>query len=79
MQMNVNEIVWVKLTEHGKSVWKKHWEDLKVPAKHCELRLNWDGRARFQMWELMQVFGPAMYCGGPNVFEDNLLYFTETI
>lgn len=73
---NINYNVWVKLTPEGKKQYRKYYRDLfrnissfievkKLPAPD-------NGWYKFQMWELMEVFGPALYMGCRVPFETEI-------
>jgi hypothetical protein len=66
-QFNINSTVKVRLTDYGKELHKKQWEDFwssfgkldKNPYKPLET--DADGYCEFQMWDLMEKFGS--HCG----------------
>jgi hypothetical protein len=61
--MNLNDSIWIKPTEHGLEVYTKYWEGVGV--KNPEpLKLDFEGWTKMQLWEVMQIFGHAMYNGG---------------
>lgn len=64
MRMNVNEPVWVKLTDDGRRVLEQNFKrlclDILGPYKPPAVVNGW---TRFQLWELMHELGPAMYNG----------------
>lgn len=65
--MNFNEIVSVQLTDHGWNVWNKSdWGGLARLEQHRR-------RLDTQLWVLMNVFGPHMGNGSPQIFIDNIL------
>ena len=78
MDFNINEYVHVKLTKLGKTIWINHIEKYhgmrgiektgKLPdwVKHNDMGKGW---WRFQMWELMNIFGPHIHMGSKNPFE----------
>ena len=72
-KFNINEHVKVKLTERGLEVYKKHYEKfgIKAPAKEAK-----DGYYRFQLWELMQIFGGSVGAGVKLPFETDI-YFDD--
>jgi hypothetical protein len=80
--MNLNTPVRVRLTEHGRKVEKKALQTLfsgrmnKHDAERLVLRCTYtpdkSGYTRWMLWELMNVFGPEMLNGNPNMcFENN--------
>ena len=69
--MNVNDHVWVKLTPEGEIAYKKWNEDLGVKDP-LPLQKTWDGFVKFQLWELMQIFGGSCYNGCKVPFETQI-------
>lgn len=80
--MNVNDDVWVRLTDQGRLRLWQHQEAVACsvaaltgvpqrthPPTHYRSR---DGWTQFQLWELMQIFGEHFYLGmRGTLFEDN--------
>lgn len=73
MQINLNEIVKVKLTKAGKDHWKKYYQKLLggrgIPVNIPEIPK--DNILETELWNIMQVFGNGMYNGMPKVFFEN--------
>lgn len=64
IQINMNDMVWVRLTDFGRAYLKlqsHHWTNL--PAEDA------DGWARWQLWHLMSTFGSVLGLGEPVPFE----------
>jgi len=59
---NINSYVSVKLTDHGRALLKKYHDELKLP-KDIKLKpiAEVDGWSKWQLWELMSIFGPSVY------------------
>ena len=76
MRANINEPVWVKLTEEGKTVYNKHYTDLKLNPDDYPPKTNLAGYTQFQHWELMSIFGSAAYNGCTMPF-DAEIHFSE--
>ena len=74
MQMNINDEVWVQLTEAGKKTYEKYYRDLKMEPSH--LKQTSGDWAEFQMWELMNIFGAQCFHGSQIQFKGNILRFT---
>jgi hypothetical protein len=88
MEWNVNEIVWVKLTDFGMSIHHrdhldflymlgKRWSGPETPAERFPYKppeMTEDGWSRFQGWRLMQLFGPHMQLSGPNPFQTSVRF-----
>jgi len=73
--------VWVKLTPEGKERFRRH---KKVSKAEAEVLLSFtkdpsgNGRSRFLLWELMEIFGPMMQMGAKAPFEGGDIYAEET-
>ncbi len=78
--MNVNEPVWVKVTTEGWAVHDKHWTDTlgdyftDHPIPRGENRDQWQ---KFQLWDLMNTFGPGMQLGFGALFKNNEIKFKK--
>jgi len=78
VSFNINNYVFVELTDHAKSVLKKDRLRLleefplvpnkELPPEYEEV----NGFAKFQMWELMAAFGKHMYNGAPSLFKGGI-------
>ena len=78
-KFNVNAVVKVRLTEYGKEIHKKLWEDFwnsvgkldefpYTPPKEDE-----NGYCEFPLWDLMESFGNYMGVGCELPFETIIL------
>lgn len=80
---NINSTVKVRLTDYGRQLHKKQWEDFwssvgkldKHPYKPPET--NPDGYCEFMMWDLMNKFGSYMVLGCEVPFETVILIDEE--
>ena len=78
MKFNINNHVRVKLTDHGRATLRAHWEDLastfpKVKARgYTPPNEDADGWSRWQLWVLMETFGPIMGITMTNAFETEI-------
>ena len=80
MKINTNDNVYVRLTEAGKRALDKHYEDLASSLRPLIFtyhgpQMEPDGRYRFQLWDLMNIFGPSFYSGCDTPFVDNSIEF----
>lgn len=83
-QLNLNDEVKVKLTEAGIKILEdrhnyflKQFGDrataIKALGEFKAPKVDENGYSSFQLWELMNIFGQAMYNGNPNIpFEMNI-------
>jgi hypothetical protein len=62
-QFNINEYVWVQLTAKGQQVYKEYYLNLKLPAEYMPgpKEKDADGYSKFQMWDLMAIFGESVH------------------
>jgi hypothetical protein len=66
---NANEYVRVQLTDLGREIHRKHWEPFcNAQLPYSPPKEDEEGWSRFQLWELMQLFGPHTYLGARNSF-----------
>lgn len=76
-KINVNEIVWVKLTEYGKFKLSQRIEEEKERyGESCLIKYKIkNGYWEVQLWEFMKILGPYFMIGFPNLIEKNTIYF----
>lgn len=80
-QVNLNEYVKVKLTDHGINILKKERNELnKRMAERgftgfgeYEPKTDENGYTSFQMWDLMQRLGPYVSIGNRMPFEPEII------
>jgi hypothetical protein len=70
IEFNINNYVSVKLNERGEKIYKEHWAqyDFAAPV----LIKDADGLVRFQMWDLMRIFGSHISMGRGVPFETTI-------
>lgn len=77
MKFNINNYIQCKLTNEGFSVYNER-KNKYGANETLEESIVWlnkyhagdkNGWFRFQMWELMSIFGSKIYMGGPNLFD----------
>ncbi len=84
---NINDPVWLKLTSYGQTVLRDWIENIPVPSswtsadREVVIKMHdaGEGWSEFQIWELMQIFGPKMDHGAEQMFEDNAIYYTHPL
>ena len=77
MNINLNEYVKVKLTDYGLKVHRTHYLVKSAPV-YRPPRVDEQGYSKFQLWDLMNIFGSVMYLGNPNVpFENNEIIYDK--
>lgn len=83
-EVNFNEEVKVKLTEHGISILRAERERLNERIAlsggtgfgDYEPKVDDEGYTSFQIWDLMQRLGPHIGVGKPEPFEGRMLFPT---
>ena len=81
MNFNINDYVKVRLTTNGHQVYaaykKKQEADIRAAGvelesydRHPEDASGW---SQWQLWELMMIFGPHLYHGGPLMFNTTII------
>ena len=69
-KININDTVRFRLTPHGEAIWQAYRSQRGIPftpfnaADSC-------GRTEMQFWEMMHIFGPALYMGSEQIIVDN--------
>ena len=80
---NINQYVYVKLTEYGKEVYlnfiNKPYIILNGEEKYKRFEDLWlkpekDGYYRFQFWRLIETFGEHTSVGFSNCFETDIYF-----
>lgn len=65
--VNFNDRVLVRLTEHGRRILEERHEEMrqKLPSypSYVPRKTNDEGQVSFQIWDLMNTFGPHMHLG----------------
>lgn len=61
-KMNLNGHVWVKLNDKGRRMHRDYWEPFSG-GKYQPPEVSIDGYSRFQLHELMRIFGPGCSVG----------------
>lgn len=75
---NVNEDVWVCLTEYGVTVYRNHYAEVEKQLRRpCGVAKAGEWKS-FQLWDLMNIFGPHMRLGFSTVpFVENDICFKK--
>jgi hypothetical protein len=72
MRFNINDRVRVKLTDLGRKIHRENWEPIVAPRAYHPRDEDKDGWSEWQMWELMNMFGPHLANGSPVPFETEI-------
>lgn len=62
---NINDFVFVRLNERGLKI-------LKNDFKGWTPKQDEEGWTKFQLWELMEIFGDYMFLGSETPFETTI-------
>ena len=81
---NINDYAFVRLTDEGVAQFIAHYADLTQygfdPAESLRYALRPNGEYRFQIHEMMLIFGPACYVGSNRApFKDNAVRFEPSL
>ena len=78
MKFNINRPVKVKITTEGQKImemeYNKHQQFL-YNSKFTPLPTDENGYTTMVLWEVMSIFGPHMYHGGPLIIETDIIIF----
>lgn len=86
MKFNINEFVKVELTEKGEEVLRQHYLELikdvtnalnGITPMTLEDLTDTDEYYKFQLWELMNIFGKHLFMGGGQMFVNNEIEILE--
>lgn len=74
MRFNINHYVEVKLTDVGREIYYKHMTDVLRGSdyKMQPIKENAEGWSRWQLWDLMSIFGAHCYNGCRVPFETEI-------
>ncbi len=79
-ELNLNDYVWVKLRDRGRAMLREYdarWSQLyataygRLPTAEKQEADN-AGWSRWQLWSLIEVFGPALSLGCDPPFETTI-------
>ena len=71
--INLNDVVIVRLTKKGEDA-LRNYHRYGVSDQFLNDHLNEDGTYRFQLHEMMRVFGCHLNVGSVTVIEENTIY-----
>lgn len=84
-QLNLNCIIKVKLTDHGKDIFYHQYDELNKwimargedPIKPNFPDVDSDGYSQFQLWDFMHVYGECMRLTAPEVIQPLNIYIND--
>jgi len=68
-ELNLNDHIWLKLTDKGRAVLHAHYADRPELLQYIETK---DGWTKLLLWHAMNVFGPSMGIGFDLVCETTI-------
>lgn len=85
IKFNINHSVKVKVTEYGYEVWLAHENKFvqfsgtikSVTIEELKAKQDEDGYTKFQLWDMMSIFGPKMTMGFENPIDTNIILLPE--
>lgn len=76
VKFNINDYVWVRLTDAGKIACRRQHDELRrqypMIGKYVPPETDAQGYSRWQLWQLMQTFGPSISHGSPVPFDTEI-------
>ena len=80
MKINLNDPIEVKLTDLGKEIYFKQFDQLNEEMGRIVIEARWPkvnskGRTRMALWEFIQLYGPYIGMAKPNVIEPLDIHF----
>lgn len=76
IEYNLNKTVYVRLNNIGKDIYKNYIQNLNCNL-YTELEVDENGFTKFQLWDLIHIFGKYIDLGLPTPFDKNCIYFKE--
>lgn len=85
---NINYMIKVKLTEHGKAILDQEESRITNVLKNLNFSdadnyspypEDEDGYIEFQLWDFMKIFGSHFYLGGPLIIEHNEIILIDEV
>jgi len=83
---NINHYVFVELTPEGEDVLRRHYAEMDDRTRSnvsesalkssLDTRPGKEGHRKFQLYELMNIFGPFLYTGSRPMFVNNEIHFS---
>jgi len=85
IKFNINHSVKVKVTEYGYEVWLAHENKFvhfsgtikPVTIEELKAKQDEDGYTKFQLWDMMSIFGSKMQMGFKNPIDTNIILLPE--
>lgn len=84
IKFNINYYVRVKLTDHGRKLHRQQYRELynQLPitamTPYTPPKEDDEGWSKWQLWDLMQRFGPYICISKPPPFETEIEFDVQT-
>jgi hypothetical protein len=73
MKFNINHNIKVRLTEKGREIHRKQWDELGIKSfAYSPPKEDKHGWSEWQLWDLMREFGPHLWNGCEVPFETEI-------
>lgn len=76
IEYNLNKTIYVKLNDVGKDIYKNYIQNLNSNLS-TEPEVDENGYTKFQLWDLIHIFGECIGLGLQTPFDKNCIYFKE--
>jgi hypothetical protein len=76
IEYNLNKTVYARLNNIGRDIYKNYIQSLNSNLS-TELEVDENGFTKFQLWDLIHIFGEYINLGLPTPFDKNCIYFKE--
>lgn len=84
-KLNLNHVVKVKFTDHGKDIYYHQFDGLIQAMEARGVRsitpsypkVDKNGYSSMQLWQFIELYGPHIGMCKPNVIEDLYIYIDE--
>ena len=78
IEYNLNKTVYVKLNNVGRDIYKNYIQNLNSNLS-TEPKVDENGYTKFQLWDLIHIYGEYIGLGLQTPFDKNCIYFKEMI
>jgi hypothetical protein len=69
---SLNDQVWIRVTEKGMEVYECFYR--RIGMEPPPLKTDAEGRTRMCLWQVMEMFGPAMHAIGIAPIEMTIVF-----
>lgn len=79
-EINLNDIVYVRLTDYGKDIYYHRYDELNNHIGHELIKPHFPeedkcGYSKFQLWDFINIYGPYINMTSKKVIEPLNIYF----